>query len=128
MRPKRTDAEPDVMDLLRSKRGPGARVVHGTLGARKDWNIRPVKTFPARLVEKGAPAARGAWPAVFRFSRRSMKKAAAPKPPGSPSTGCFLARAAPLVAHLADSRGLTAEIMPNPNACRGNSRNDDAPG
>src|SRR3990167_4397933 len=47
-------SELEVMDVLWARPGLAASDVHDTLGDGRDWNIRTVKTFLARLVEKGA--------------------------------------------------------------------------
>ena len=105
---KITDAELDVMDVLWARPGLGAAEVHETLGGGKDWNIRTVKTFLARLVEKGALTTREDgrrflyFPAIEEESYRAEAA-------GQFVDRVFSGRAAPLVAHLADSRGLTAD-------------------
>jgi predicted transcriptional regulator len=99
-------AELEVMDVLWAEPGLGASEVFDRLDRTKDWNIRTVKTFLARLVEKGAlrteeDGRRFLYhPAI---AEASYKAEAA----GQFVDRVFSGRAAPLVAYLADSRGLT---------------------
>lgn len=101
-------AELDVMDVLWAKPGLGASEVYDALGDGKDWNIRTVKTFLARLVEKGALTTKedGRRYLYFPAIDEAGYKAAAA---GQFVDRVFSGRAAPLVAYLADSRGLTAD-------------------
>jgi BlaI family transcriptional regulator, penicillinase repressor len=101
-------SELEVMDVLWARPGLAASDVHDALGDGRDWNVRTVKTFLARLVEKGALR-------TVEDGRRYLYfpevDEAAYK--GEAATQfidrVFSGRAAPLVAHLADSRGLTRE-------------------
>lgn len=101
-------AELEIMKVLWRSEGSGAAEVHEALGDVQEWTIRTVKTLLARLVEKGAlktsPDKRR-----FRYhtliSESDFKQAET----GRFVDRIFSGRAAPLVAHLADARGLTAE-------------------
>lgn len=99
-------AELEIMKVLWRTDGLGAAEVHEALEDVQDWNIRTVKTMLSRLVDKGAlkttPEGRR-----FRYhatvSEADYKQTAT----GQFVDRIFAGRAAPLVAHLADARGLT---------------------
>ncbi|KCZ92889.1 BlaI/MecI/CopY family transcriptional regulator [Hyphomonas johnsonii] len=101
-------AELDVMGVLWERPGIAASDVHDALGAEKDWTSRTVKTLLARLVEKGAVVTTEDgrrylyFPAIDEDSYKA-------KAAGQFIDRVFSGRAAPLVAHLADSRGLTKQ-------------------
>lgn len=101
-------AELDVMGLLWKEPGLAASDVHERLADDRDWNIRTVKTFLARLVEKGALTTRedGRRYLYFPAIEEADYKARAA---GQFVDRVFSGRAAPLVAHLADTRGLTQD-------------------
>ena len=101
-------AELELMQVLWRQDAQTAAEVHGAVATHKDWTSRTVKTLLSRLVEKGAlrTEAEGR---RFRYftavSETDYKTTAA----GQFVDRIFSGRAAPLVAHLADSRGLTDE-------------------
>lgn len=101
-------SELQVMDILWARPGLAASDVHEALGDERDWNIRTVKTFLARLVEKGALR-------TVEDGRRYLYHPAIDEAEykGEAATQfidrVFSGRAAPLVAHLADTRGLSRE-------------------
>ena len=101
-------SELEVMGVLWAKPGLAASDVHQALGDERDWNVRTVKTFLARLVDKGAlrTVEDGR-----RFLYYPVLDQAAYKAEAATQfiDRVFSGRAAPLVAHLADSRGLTRE-------------------
>lgn len=101
-------AELEVMGILWETPGLAASDVHEKLGDEKDWNVRTVKTFLARLVEKGALTTRedGRRYLYFPAIQEADYKADAA---GKFVDRVFSGRAAPLVAYLADSRGLTED-------------------
>jgi predicted transcriptional regulator len=101
-------SELEVMEVLWAKPGLAASDVHEALGDERDWNIRTVKTFLARLVEKGAlkTVEDGRRYLYFPVLEETEYKAEAAT---QFIDRVFSGRAAPLVAHLADSRGLTKE-------------------
>lgn len=101
-------AELEVMDVLWDEPGLAASEVHDKLGDGRDWNVRTVKTFLSRLVEKGALDTRedGRRYLYFPAIDQAAYKA---KAAGQFVDRVFSGRAAPLVAHLADSRGLSAD-------------------
>ena len=103
-----SDAELDVMQVLWARPGLSAAEIHDALAGEKDWTRQTVKTLLTRLVEKGAVKA-NAEGRRFLYTVRLAR--------GDYQTGVtkqfvdrvFSGRAAPLVAHLADSRGLSEE-------------------
>lgn len=99
-------AELEVMGVLWENPGLAASDVHEKLGDGKDWNIRTVKTFLARLVEKGALTTREDGRRYLYFPAIDEAEYKA-KAAGQFVDRVFSGRAAPLVAHLADTRGLT---------------------
>ncbi|MEZ5953083.1 MAG: BlaI/MecI/CopY family transcriptional regulator [Hyphomonas sp.] len=101
-------AELDVMSVLWKTPGLAAADVHEALGDEKHWTSRTVKTLLARLVEKGALSTEEDGRRYLYFpmiTEDSYKSKAARQFVDR----VFSGRAAPLVAHLADSRGLTPE-------------------
>ncbi|MEX1249905.1 MAG: BlaI/MecI/CopY family transcriptional regulator [Hyphomonas sp.] len=101
-------SELEVMDVLWAHPGLAASDVHEGLGDERGWNVRTVKTFLARLVEKGAlrKAEDGRRYLYYPAIKEDAYKAEAAT---QFIDRVFSGRAAPLVAHLADSRGLTVE-------------------
>lgn len=101
-------AELDIMKVLWRADQLAASTVHERLANDKEWTSRTVKTLLARLVEKGALTTEA-------DGRRYLYRAAISETDyKTTATGQFVdrvfsGRAAPLVAHLADSRGLSAE-------------------
>ena len=101
-------AELDIMKVLWREDGLGASEVHERLANKKDWTSRTVKTLLARLVEKQALTTEQEGRRYLyqtAISESAYKKSAA----GQFVDRVFSGRAAPLVAHLADERGLTDE-------------------
>ena len=101
-------AELDVMSILWQSPGLAASDVHEALGDEKDWTSRTVKTLLARLVEKGALRTEedGRRYLYYPLIDEDAYKA---KAAGQFVDRVFSGRTAPLVAHLADTRGLTPE-------------------
>ncbi len=101
-------AELEVMTILWAQPGQAASDVHAALESQRDWTIRTVKTLLARLVEKGALRTEEDgrrflyYPAIDQTDYRTSATERF-------VDRVFSGRAAPLVAHLADSRGLTAD-------------------
>ncbi len=101
-----SDAELDVMKVLWARPGISATEVHDALRPVRDWNVRTVKTLLARLVEKGALA-------TAEDGRRYLYTPTIPQ--DEYKTGAvrqfvdrlFSGQSAPLIAHLADAKGLT---------------------
>ncbi|MEM9054416.1 MAG: BlaI/MecI/CopY family transcriptional regulator [Pseudomonadota bacterium] len=101
-------SELEIMKVLWKRPGMGASEIAEALAGRKDWNIRTIKTLLARLVEKGAlTTEQDGRRYLYRpaIDKRAYQKSAA----GQFVDRVFGGRAAPLVAHLADARGLTNE-------------------
>lgn len=99
-------SELEIMDVVWKRPGIGATEIADALEDRKDWNIRTIKTLLARLVEKGAlETEQEGRRYLYRplIAQKDYRKSAA----GQFVDRVFGGRAAPLVAHLADARGLT---------------------
>lgn len=100
-----SQAELDVMDVLWAESPLAASDVAARL-SQKNWNIRTVKTLLSRLVEKQVidtqqDGRRYLYnPIVSKkdYARGAVRKL---------TNRLFGGRAAPLVAHLADSEGLS---------------------
>ena len=101
-------AELEIMNVLWRKDAQTAADVYTALCAHKDWSNRTVKTLLARLVEKGALTTE-AEGRRFRYSTAVSETDYKTSAAGQFVDRIFSGRAAPLVAHLADSRGLTDE-------------------
>jgi len=101
-------AELDVMKVLWRENAQTASEVHDALTSHKDWTSRTVKTLLARLVEKGALTTE-AEGRRFRYHTAISETDYKTRAAGQFVDRIFSGRAAPLVAHLADSRGLTDE-------------------
>jgi len=101
-------AELNIMKVLWRQNGLTAAEVHAALEGNKDWTSRTVKTLLARLVEKGAltTVSEGR---RYRYITAISETAYKTRAAGQFVDRIFSGRAAPLVAHLADSRGLSDE-------------------
>lgn len=106
MSQKISRAELDIMKVLWRSDGQTASEVHDALASDKDWSSRTVKTLLARLVEKEAvtTVSEGR---RYRYQTAISEIDYKTKAAGQFVDRMFSGRAAPLVAHLADSRGLT---------------------
>jgi len=120
---KISGAELEVMNVLWRKPGLGASDVFEALEARKDWNIRTVKTLLARLVEKGAleTEQQGRRYLYTPAIEQNTYKARAAR---QFVDRVFSGRAAPLVAHLAESEGLTDQDIAELETLLGRLKND----
>jgi BlaI family transcriptional regulator, penicillinase repressor len=101
-------SELDVMRVLWATPGLGAAEVHAALADERDWTARTVKTLLARLVEKAALTTRVDGRRFLYFpaiAEDGFKADAA----GQFVDRLFEGRASALVAHLADTRGLTED-------------------
>ena len=105
---KISQAELEIMKVLWRRDGLTASDVYDALDAHKDWTSRTVKTLLARLVEKGALTTTEDG-RRYRYSVAVSETDYKTKAAGQFVDHIFSGRAAPLVAHLADSRGLTDE-------------------
>ena len=86
----------------------GASEIADALEDSRDWNIRTIKTLLSRLVEKGALETRQDG---RRYLYRPLveKGTYQKKAAGQLVDRLFGGRAAPLIAQLADARGLTED-------------------
>jgi len=103
-----TPAELDLMKVLWRKPGLGASEIAEALENQRDWNIRTVKTLLSRLVEKGALSTTQDG-RRFLYRPAIEKGAYQKKAAGQLVDRLFGGRAAPLIAQLADARGLSDE-------------------
>ena len=101
-------AELDIMKVLWAENSQTASAVHETVSQHKDWTLRTVKTLLARLVEKGALTTETEG-RRFRYHTAISETDYKSKATGQFVDRIFSGRAAPLIAHLADSRGLSDE-------------------
>ena len=120
---KISGAELEVMNVLWRRPGLGAADVYEALEDHKDWNIRTVKTLLARLVEKGALNTEQQGRRYLytpTVAQRDYKARAARQFVDR----VFSGRAAPLVAHLAESEGLSEEDIAELEKLLGSLKND----
>lgn len=103
-----TSAELEIMKVLWKRPGIGAAEIIEALEDEQDWSPRTVKTLLSRLVDKGALATEAEG---RRFLYRPLieKKDYQRKEAGQLIDRLFGGRAAPLVAQLADARGLSED-------------------
>jgi predicted transcriptional regulator len=101
-----TTAELEIMKVLWKTPGLGAAEVADALQNRQDWSIRTVKTLLSRLAEKGALSFEQDG-RRYLYSPAVEKRAYQTKSAGQLVDRLFGGRAAPLVAQLADARGLS---------------------
>ncbi len=103
-----TPAELEIMKVLWREPGLGASEIADALEGRQDWNIRTIKTLLSRLVDKGALETQ-------QDGRRYLYRPAVEKgdyqtkAAGQLIDRLFGGRAAPLIAQLADARGLSED-------------------
>ena len=105
---KISQAELSVMEVLWAESPLPASDIAEALAAQKNWNIKTIKTLLSRLVEKQAlSTAKDGRRFLYAplISRESYAATAAQ----TLSDRLFGGRAAPLVAHLAEGRGLSDE-------------------
>ena len=103
-----TPAELEVMNVLWKRPGIGASEIVDALERDQDWSPRTVKTLLSRLVEKGAlETTADGRRYLYRplIDKRDYQK----KEAGQLIDKLFGGRAAPLVAQLADARGLSED-------------------
>ncbi|MFC2952978.1 BlaI/MecI/CopY family transcriptional regulator [Marinicaulis aureus] len=105
-----TRAEFQIMDVLWAESPLAATTVAERLADETSWSLKTVKTLLSRLVEKGAlehtPDGRR-----YLYSPKVSRDAHARRATQRLADQLFGGRAAPLVAHLAESKGLTREDL-----------------
>lgn len=101
-------SELEVMKVIWRKSPATAADVIARLKGKSDWSDRTIKTLLARLVEKGALATE-AEGRRYRYTPLIAQNDYQKEVTGQFVDRLFGGRAAPLVAHLADDRGLTDE-------------------
>ena len=99
-------AELEIMKVLWRKPSLGASEIADLLKDSQDWNIRTIKTLLARLVENGALSVEQDG-RRYLYTPQVAKKDYQKKAAGQLVDRLFGGRAAPLVAQLADGRGLS---------------------
>lgn len=105
---KITQAELSVMEVLWSESPQPASDIADVLAAQKKWNIKTIKTLLSRLVEKQALSTTKDG-RRFLYAPLISRESYAATAAQSLSDRLFGGRAAPLVAHLAEGRGLSDE-------------------
>ena len=103
-----TPAELEIMKVLWKQPGIGAAEIVDALEGEQDWSPRTVKTLLSRLVEKGALKTE-ADGRRYLYQPTVDEQAYQNKEAGRLVDKLFGGRAAPLVAQLADARGLSDE-------------------
>ena len=103
-----TSAEFEIMNVLWKQPGIGAAEIIQALNGKQEWSPRTIKTLLSRLAEKGALSTR-ADGRRFLYSPTIKKRDYQKKEAGQLIDRLFGGRMAPLVAELADARGLSDE-------------------
>lgn len=105
-----TKAEFQVMDALWAQSPLAATDIADRLADDTGWSLKTVKTLLSRLVEKGAvshtPEGRR-----FLYSPKVSRDSYARRATQRLADQLFDGRAAPLVAHLAESKGLSKDDL-----------------
>ncbi len=101
-----TPAELEIMKVLWKHPGIGSSEIVDALDGEQDWSPRTVKTLLSRLVEKGALETE-ADGRRYLYRPTVAKRDYQKKEAGQLIDKLFGGRAAPLVAQLADARGLS---------------------
>ena len=120
---KISQAELSVMEVLWENSPQPASDIAVRLASAKKWNIKTIKTLLSRLVEKQALA-------TTKDGRRYLyaplisRNDYAAKATKRLSDRLFGGRAAPLVAHLAEGRGLSDEDIADLEALLAELKND----
>lgn len=103
-----TPAELEIMKVLWKQPGIGASEIVDALDGAQDWSPRTVKTLLSRLVEKGALDTK-ADGRRYLYRPTVAKRDYQKKEAGQLIDKLFGGRTAPLVAQLADARGLSED-------------------
>lgn len=103
-----TEAELDVMNVLWTSPGMNAVDVFKALSDTKGWSVHTVKSLLSRLVEKEALMVEVEG-RRYLYSPAIQKSAYRQQAATRFVDRVFGGRAAPLVAHFADAKGLTNE-------------------
>ena len=123
MNQKISQAEFIVMEVLWAKSPLAASDIALALASEKKWNIKTIKTLLSRLVEKNALSTtqdgrRYLYSPII--SREVYSRSAARRL----SDRLFGGRATPLVAHLAEGKGLTDEDIADLEALLAELKNE----
>ncbi|MEM9303809.1 MAG: BlaI/MecI/CopY family transcriptional regulator [Pseudomonadota bacterium] len=106
--PTISDAEMQVMEVLWTAAPKTAAAIAGELEGRTGWHRKTVNTLLSRLEKKGAVTAEPARGGK-RYSPCVARETYTQSVAGAMVEQLFGGRVAPLVAHFADARGLSAE-------------------
>lgn len=123
MSKKISQAELSVMEVLWHESPMAASDIARTLSAKKKWNIKTIKTLLSRLVEKEALSTTQDGRRYLYaplISREAYSRTAA----RSLSDRLFGGRATPLVAHLAEGKGLSDEDIADLEALLAELKNE----
>ncbi|WOI54204.1 BlaI/MecI/CopY family transcriptional regulator [Parvularcula sp. LCG005] len=116
-------AELEVMKVLWTSAPQTASDIAEQIGPKKDWSDRTVKTLLSRLVDKGALRTESEG-RRYLYSPVLEQDAYQTKETGHFVDRLFGGRAAPLVAHLANDRGLDADDIAELEALLEELKND----
>ncbi len=105
-----TKAEFEVMDVLWAKSPLAASEIADRLSTSNSWSLKTVKTLLSRLVDKGA-ADHETEGRRFLYYPIITRQHYAQSVTSRLADQLFGGRAAPLVAHLAEGRGLTPDDL-----------------
>jgi len=120
---KISQAELNVMEVLWTQSPLAASDIANKLAAEKNWNIKTVKTLLSRLVEKKALSTTQDGRRYLYaplISRETYSRTAARRL----SDRLFGGRATPLVAHLAEGKGLSDEDIADLEALLAELKNE----
>lgn len=123
MSQKISQAELSVMEVLWADSPQAASDIANSLASEKKWNIKTIKTLLSRLVEKGALSTTQDGRRYLyspEISREVYSRTAAQRL----TDRLFGGRAAPLVAHLAEGKGLTDEDIADLEALLAELKNE----
>jgi predicted transcriptional regulator len=123
MSQKISRAEFSVMEVLWAQSPRAASDIAGELAVEKKWNIKTIKTLLSRLVEKGALSTTQDGRRYLYsplISREAYSRTAA----RSLTDRLFGGRATPLVAHLAEGKGLSDEDIADLEALLAELKNE----
>ncbi len=103
-----SQSELDIMNVLWAQSPLGASEIVEALDNKKNWSSRTVKTLLSRLVQKGALSTETEG-RRYLYTPLVEKEIYAGQAARKLSDRLFGGRAAPLVAHLAEADGLSAQ-------------------
>lgn len=123
MSQKISQAEFSVMEVLWADSPQAASDIASALAGEKKWNIKTIKTLLSRLVEKNALSTTQDG-RRYLYSPLISRDAYSRTATRSLSDRLFGGRATPLVAHLAEGKGLTDEDIADLEALLAELKNE----